>query len=85
MTLEGEPGCFSGKAAVDSRIKALVLEPRALTAGWAKIEELHDDIVEFKKTGSPFTHISTAPGPMSYYVATRGRPRLHAPPKTSWM
>src|ERR1700678_1356153 len=35
------------KAAVDSRIKALVLEPRDLSVGWAKLEELRGSIVAF--------------------------------------
>src|ERR1700704_3368053 len=39
------------KAASDSRIKALVLEPRGLAIGWAKLEELRADIVAFKKSG----------------------------------
>ena len=32
------------QAAADSRIKAMVLEPRGLGVGWAKMQELHDDI-----------------------------------------
>src|SRR5689334_15678192 len=41
------------KAAADNRIKALVIEPRDLTAGWAKLEEIRDDILNFKKSGKP--------------------------------
>jgi len=41
------------KAASDSRIKAIVLEPRGLSVGWAKLEELHDDIAAFRKSGKP--------------------------------
>ncbi len=41
------------QAATDSRIKAVVLEPRNLEAGWAKLEELRADIVAFKKSGKP--------------------------------
>src|SRR5438034_4829369 len=32
------------KAAADSRIKALVLQPEGISAGWAKLEELRLDI-----------------------------------------
>src|SRR5439155_14517055 len=39
------------KAAADPRVKALVLEPRGLSVGWGKLEELHDDVVAFKKSG----------------------------------
>src|ERR1035438_2026122 len=36
------------KAAADSRIKAVVLQPEGLSAGWAKLEELRLDIDKFK-------------------------------------
>src|SRR5580658_417081 len=35
------------QAAADSRIKALVLEPEGLSVGWAKLEELHAQILAF--------------------------------------
>src|SRR5262249_5609745 len=38
-------------AAADTRIKAIVLEPRGLSVGWAKLDELRSDIVTFKKSG----------------------------------
>src|SRR5580704_11928314 len=41
------------KAAADPRIKALVLEPRDLGVGWAKRQELRDEILNFKKSGKP--------------------------------
>src|SRR5512133_43959 len=41
------------KAAADSRIKAVVLQPEGLSAGWAKLEELRLDIDKFKKSGKP--------------------------------
>ncbi len=58
------------KAAVDSRIKALVLEPRGLSVGWAKLEELRDDVNEFKKSGKPVYAYLRGPGAHEYYVAT---------------
>src|SRR5215216_1090247 len=39
------------KAAVDSRIKAVVLQPRNLDVGWAKLEELRSDLEQFRKSG----------------------------------
>ena len=51
------------KAAADSRIKALVLEPEGLTAGWAKLEELRLDIERFQKSGKPvFGHTDVNSG-----------------------
>jgi protease IV len=58
------------KAAVDSRIKALVLEPRDLSVGWAKLEELRGSIVAFKKTGKPVYAYLRSAGTREYYIAT---------------
>ena len=58
------------KAAVDSRIKALVLEPRDLEVGWAKLEELRGAIVAFKKSGKPVYAYLRGAGTKEYYVAT---------------
>jgi protease-4 len=57
-------------AAADSRVKALVLEPRNLTAGWAKLEELRSQIVAFKKSGKPVHAYLRGAGMHEYYVAT---------------
>ncbi len=58
------------KAAVDPRIKALVLEPRGLSVGWAKLEELRADVMEFKKSGKPVYAYLRGPGGHEYFVAT---------------
>src|SRR5580698_780529 len=58
------------KAALDSRIKALVLEPRELNVGWAKLEELRGSILAFKKTGKPVYAYLRGAGTKEYYVAT---------------
>lgn len=58
------------KAATDSRIKAVVLEPRDLGVGWAKLEELHDDVVAFKKSGKPVYAFLRGAGAREYYVAS---------------
>ncbi len=58
------------KAAGDARIKAVVLEPRGLDVGWAKLQELHDDIVAFRKSGKPVFAFLRGPGAKEYYVAT---------------
>ncbi len=58
------------KAAADTRIKALVLEPRDLGVGWAKLQELRDEIVEFKKSGKPVYAYLRGAGTHEYYVAT---------------
>src|SRR6185503_8776840 len=50
-------------------IKAVVLEPEGLSAGWATIEEIRSDIEQFRKSGKPvFAYLRTA-GARDYYVA----------------
>jgi len=66
-------------AAADSRIRAIVLEPRDLSAGWAKLEELHDDIATFKKSGKPVFAYLRGAGTREYYVATAADRILMAP------
>jgi protease-4 len=57
-------------AAADTRIKAIVLEPRGLQVGWAKLEELRGDIVDFKKSGKPVYAYLKGAGTKEYYLAT---------------
>ena len=57
-------------AAADSRIQAIVLEPRGLNVGWAKLEELRADIVNFKKSGKPVYAYLRSAGTKEYYLAT---------------
>ncbi len=57
------------KAAVDSHVRALVLEPEGLTAGWGKLEEIRSDIAEFRKSGKPVYCYLRAPTAREYYVA----------------
>ena len=57
-------------AAADSRIKAIVLEPRGLSVGWAKLEELHADILNFKKSGKPVYAFLRSAGTKEYYLAS---------------
>ncbi len=57
-------------AAADSRIKAVMLEPRGLSVGWAKLEELRADLVNFKKSGKPVYAYLRGAGTREYYVAS---------------
>ena len=47
-----------------------MLEPRDLTVGWAKLEELRDDVAAFKKSGKPVFVYLRGAGAREYYVAT---------------
>ncbi|HEY2018044.1 MAG TPA: signal peptide peptidase SppA [Bryobacteraceae bacterium] len=57
------------KAAADSHIKAVVLEPEGLSAGWAKLEEMRSDVEQFRKSGKPVYAYLRAPTTRDYYVA----------------
>ena len=58
------------KAAADSNIKAIVLEPESLAGGWAKLEEIRSDLEQFHKSGKPIYAFLRTPGAREYYVAT---------------
>jgi protease-4 len=58
------------EAAKDSRIKALVLEPQHLIAGWGRLQEIRQEIVEFKKSGKPVYAFLQSPGSREYYLAS---------------
>ena len=58
------------KAAADSHIKAVALEPEGLSAGWAKLEELRLDIEQFRKSGKPVYAYLRTPSAREYYLAT---------------
>jgi protease IV len=67
------------KAAADARIRAVVLQPEGLSAGWAKLEELRLDIQKFKKSGKPVFAYLRQPGTREYYVAS-GADRIYLGP-----
>lgn len=58
------------KAAVDPRIKAVVLMPRGLAVGWAKLQEIRGALVEYKASGKPLFVFLRAPRTPEYYLAT---------------
>ncbi len=57
-------------AAKDNRIKAVVLQPRDITAGWGKLEEIRQELVDFKKSGKPVYAFLQRPGSRAYYLAS---------------
>jgi len=58
------------RAATDSRIRGILFEPRGLSIGWAKMQEIHDEIAEFKKSGKPIVTFLRSPSAREYYLAT---------------
>ncbi|MBV8866755.1 MAG: signal peptide peptidase SppA [Acidobacteriaceae bacterium] len=57
-------------AASDNRIKAVVLEPHGVIAGWGRLEELRQEIVDFKRSGKPVYAFLESPGSREYYLAS---------------
>jgi protease IV len=57
-------------AATDNRIKAVVLQPHNLAIGWAKLEEFHQELAAFKKSGKPLYALLRGPGSREYYLAS---------------
>ena len=67
------------KAAVDPRIKGIVISPKGLSVGWAKLEELRAQLLEFKKSGKPVYAYLRAAGTPEYYLATAAD-QIYMPP-----
>lgn len=67
------------KAAVDPHIKAVVLEPEGLSAGWGKIQEIRGDLERFRKSGKPVYAYLRSPQAREYYVAC-GADRIYLGP-----
>jgi protease-4 len=57
-------------AAQDKRIKAMVLAPQGVGAGWAKLQEIRDGILAFRKSGKPVIAWLRNPRTREYYLAT---------------
>jgi protease IV len=58
------------RAAEDSRIKAVIVVPRRVAAGWAKAEEIRSSLASFKKSGKPVYAFLRFPGTKDYYIAS---------------
>jgi protease IV len=58
------------RAAADSRIKAVVFEPEHTSAGWAKMQEIHADLEQFRRSGKPLIAYLKSPGTREYYMAS---------------
>src|ERR1700723_194290 len=58
------------RAASDSRIKAVVFEPDGASPGWAKMQEIHADLEQFRKSGKPLIAYLKAANSRDYYMAS---------------
>jgi len=59
------------KAKVDSRVKAVLLKPTDFSSPfWAKVQEIRDAVVEFRKSGKPVYAYLEYGGDREYYLAS---------------
>jgi protease-4 len=58
------------QAAKDQRVKAIILQPRGIAAGWAKLQEIRREVAVFKKSGKPVYAYLQSPGSREYYLAS---------------
>ncbi|MGA2597132.1 MAG: signal peptide peptidase SppA [Bryobacteraceae bacterium] len=70
------------KAAIDPRIKAIVFEPRGLSLGWAKMQEIHKEMLDFRKSGKPLVAFLHGASGREYYLATAAD-RIYMTPEDS--
>jgi protease-4 len=66
-------------AASDSRIDRLVLLPENPAAGWAKLTEIRNAVLAFRKSGKPVLASLRTPGLKDYYLASAAN-RICVPP-----
>jgi protease IV len=72
------------KAAADTNIRAVVVEPSGVSAGWAKLEEIRADLEQFRKSGKPVYAYLRAPSARDYYIAL-GADRIYLGPQEPLM
>jgi len=70
------------KAAADPRIKGIIFEPRGMGIGWAKMQEIHQEILQFKKSGKPIITYLRGPSGREYYLAS-ATDRIYLAPEDS--
>ncbi len=58
------------KASADPRIRAILVAPEGVEAGWAKLDELRAGIEGFRKAGKPAYAWLQSPRTRDYYLAT---------------
>lgn len=58
------------QAATDNRIKAVLLQPHDVGAGWGKLEEVRQQLADFKKSGKPVYALLQGAGSREYYLAS---------------
>ena len=59
------------KAKVDGRVRAILLKPTGFESPfWAKVQEIRDAVIDFRKSGKPVYAYMENAGDREYYLAT---------------
>jgi protease IV len=59
------------KAKVDSRVRGVILKPTSFSSPfWAKVQEIRDAVIDFRKSGKPVYAYLEYGGDREYYLAT---------------
>jgi protease-4 len=59
------------KAKVDSRVRGVILKPTTFSSPfWAKVQEIRDAVIDFRKSGKPIYAYLEYGGDREYYLAT---------------
>ncbi len=69
-------------AGEDPRVAGLVVRLRSLDIGWAKAQEIREQLVRFRTTGKPlhaYLELELSGGALEYFVASAAD-RIHVPP-----
>ncbi len=67
-------------AETDARIKAVLVAPSGVGAGWAKLQEVRDSIARLNKSGKPAIAFLRSPGTREYYLGAAAG-RVFMPPE----
>lgn len=78
VTVQELWGCLK-RAAGDSRIKAVLLIANRADVGWAKLQQIRQDLLEFRKSGKPLVAFLRSAGTREYYLATAADPIYMSP------
>jgi len=71
-------------AAGDSHIRAVVVQPEGVAAGWGKLQEIRMDLDKFRKSGKPVYAYLRQPGAREFYLAC-GADRIYMGPSEPLM
>jgi len=68
------------KAELDTRIKAVIIMPQGVNAGWGKLDEIHQLLTRVRRAGKLVVAFLRSPSSRDYYLATAAD-HIYMPPE----